>query len=105
MFISHRFEIVSAEIKVAIDGLITAFGQACAYKLFSHKSYIAIPRTASLGDRDKLESLCFIFDIGLVVFDATPTEDPMFEMVARARKSDPDAFYVNEKIRLLKELL
>jgi hypothetical protein len=44
----HPIEIVSAEIKVASDGLITAFGQACAYKLFSHKSYIAIPKTASV---------------------------------------------------------
>jgi hypothetical protein len=95
-------EIVSAEIKVSTDGLITAFGQACSYRLFSHKSYIVIPRTA---DRDKLESLCFIFNIGLVVFDAASTENPKFEMVARARKSDPDTFYVNEKIKLLRELL
>jgi hypothetical protein len=98
-------EIVSAEIKVSTDGLITAFGQACAYKLFSHKSYIAIPRTSSPEDSDKLEALCFIFNIGLVLFDATSTEDPKFEMVARARKSDPDIFYVNQKIKLLKELL
>lgn len=33
-------EIVSAEIKLDSNGLITAFGQACAYKIFSHKSYI-----------------------------------------------------------------
>src|SRR5665213_1900387 len=91
-------EIVSAEIKVAKDGLVTAFGRACSYKLFSHKSYVVIPRTA---DRDKLESLCFIFKIGLVVFDATSTDNPRFEMVARATKSDPDTFYINEKIKLL----
>jgi len=30
-------EIVSAEIKVDTKDLITAFGQACSYKLFSHK--------------------------------------------------------------------
>lgn len=35
-------EIVSAEIKIDRAGLITAFGQACAYKLFSHRSYIVI---------------------------------------------------------------
>jgi hypothetical protein len=90
------------EIKVTTDGLITAFGQACSYKLFSHKSYIVIPRSA---DRDKLESLCFIFKIGLVAFDATSTENPGFKMVARAGKSDPETFYVNEKIKLLRELL
>jgi hypothetical protein len=53
----------------------------------------------------KLESLCFIFNIGLVFFDATQKDDPKFEMVARARKSDPNIFYVDEKIRLLKKLL
>lgn len=30
-------EIVSAEIKTDSAQLVTAFGQACAYKLFSHK--------------------------------------------------------------------
>ncbi|MCS6957665.1 MAG: hypothetical protein RMK75_04300 [Aquificaceae bacterium] len=29
-------EIISAEIKTDTSQLITAFGQACAYKLFSH---------------------------------------------------------------------
>ena len=36
-------EIVSAEVKIDPVGLITAFGQACAYRLFSHKSYIVVP--------------------------------------------------------------
>ncbi|MBI4168931.1 MAG: hypothetical protein HY510_03240, partial [Acidobacteria bacterium] len=32
-------EIVSAEIKADRANLIVAFGQACAYKLYSHRSY------------------------------------------------------------------
>lgn len=36
-------EIVSVEIKTDTNQLITAFGQACAYKLFSHKVYLVIP--------------------------------------------------------------
>ncbi|CAD7768366.1 hypothetical protein FHEFKHOI_00227 [Candidatus Methanoperedenaceae archaeon GB50] len=40
-------EIVSAEIKADTRDLITAFGQACSYKLFSHKSYIVIPKNSS----------------------------------------------------------
>ena len=36
-------EIVSAELKIDRAGLIVAFGQACAYKLFSHRSYIVVP--------------------------------------------------------------
>jgi len=31
-------EIVSAEVKIDTAGLITAFGQACSYRLFRHKS-------------------------------------------------------------------
>ncbi|MGB9797304.1 MAG: hypothetical protein ACPLSK_01670, partial [bacterium] len=38
-------EVVSVEIKVDTSQLITAFGQACAYKLFSHKVYLVIPKT------------------------------------------------------------
>jgi hypothetical protein len=103
-------EVVSAEIKVTGDGLITAFGQACSYKLFSHKSYIAVPRTAPDGDKDRLESLCLIFGIGLVLFDPASPDNPAFEIRTRAVKDEPDMFYVNDNIRQfskaqLKELL
>ena len=43
-------EIVSAEIKAETKDLITAFGQACSYKLFSHKSYIVVPKDSSQDD-------------------------------------------------------
>ena len=33
-------EVVVAEVKVDTSQLITAFGQACAYKLFAHRSYL-----------------------------------------------------------------
>jgi hypothetical protein len=39
-------EIVSAEVKSDSHELVTAFGQACAYKLFSHKSYLVVPKAA-----------------------------------------------------------
>src|SRR5207245_4914040 len=54
-------EIVSAEVKLDYSGLITAFGQACSYKLFSHKSYIVVPETAQEEDISRLDSLCMIF--------------------------------------------
>ncbi len=38
--IKFETEIVSAEVKLDAASLITAFGQACAYRLFSHKSYL-----------------------------------------------------------------
>jgi hypothetical protein len=44
--------IISAEIKLDASELITAFGQACAYKLFSHKSYLVIPRSSRPEEPD-----------------------------------------------------
>lgn len=99
-------EIVSAEIKVSSDGLITAFGQACAYKLFSHKSYIVVPKTASPEDVGRLEALCLVVGIGLILLDPASPENPAFEIRTRAARNEPDTFYVNEKLKPLgKELL
>jgi hypothetical protein len=99
-------EVVSAEIKIASEGLITAFGQACAYKLFSHKSYIVVPQTALRQDIDKLESLCLIFGIGLILFDSSSPQNPNFQIRTRAIRHEPDMFYVNQKLRLIgKKLL
>ena len=39
-------EIVSAEIKTDTSQLVTAFGQACAYCLFSHKTYLVVSNKA-----------------------------------------------------------
>ena len=98
-------EVFSAEIKVTGDNLITAFGQACSYKLFSHRSFIVVPRSSPSEDIDRLDSLCQIFGIGLVLFDPSP-QNPNFEFRTRAQKHDPDMFYLNEKIRAIgKELL
>lgn len=91
-------EIVSAEIKLDNAGLITAFGQACAYKLFSHKSYIVIPKSSSEGDIARLDSLAMIFGIGLIVFDETSPKEPGFLIKTRAARHEPDMFYVNKHI-------
>jgi hypothetical protein len=63
-------EIVTAEIKTDTFQLVTAFGQACAYKLFSHKVYLVVPRQSQNEEISRLDSLCQIFGIGLVTFDA-----------------------------------
>lgn len=90
--VPQQVEIVSAEIKTNPNDLITAFGQACSYKLFSHKTYIVIPEDST--DVDRLDSLCLIFGIGLVTF--TPNkDDPGFKIRVRPAKHEPDMFYVN----------
>ena len=103
--IKHEDEIVSAEIKTDDSGLITAFGQACAYRSFSHKVYIVIPKSASEEDKSRIESLSLIFGIGLIFFDATNKENPDFEIRVRPIKHEPDSIYINKYMKLIvKEL-
>lgn len=98
--VKHEVVIVSAEIKADTQGLITAFGQACAYKLFSHKTYIVIPRSSSVEDKSRLESLSLIFGIGLIFFDSTNPQDPQWEIRVRPQRHEPDMFYVNKYMKL-----
>lgn len=92
-------EIISAEMKIDTKDLISAFGQACSYKLFSHKSYIVIPKNSSPDDISKLDALCLIFGIGLVLFDNNKPNDPQFEIKVRPTKHEPDMFYVNKYMK------
>lgn len=103
--IQYPTEIISAEIKTDTTGLITAFGQACSYKLFSHKCYIVIPKNSYQGDIPRLDSLCLIFGIGLVLFDKNNTKNPQFEIRVRPLKHEPDMFYVNKYMKLIEKEL
>lgn len=104
---SHRIkfdlEIVSAEIKVDPNQPVVAFGQAAAYRLFSAKSYVVIPNNTSPEDYGRLEALCMLFGIGLVVFNPD-VEAPHFAIRVRAQRFSPDMFYVNEFADRLYEL-
>jgi hypothetical protein len=96
-------EIVSAEIKIDSKDLITAFGQACSYKLFSHKSYIVIPKESSEEDTARLDGLCLIFGIGLILFNSADPENPEFDIRVRPIKQEPDMFYVNKYMKLIED--
>jgi hypothetical protein len=98
-------EIVSAEIKTDTRDLITAFGQACVYKLFSHKSYLVIPKNSPENDISRLDSLCLIFGIGLILFDNTKPDDPKFEIRVRPIRHEPDMFYVNYYMKFVEKEL
>jgi hypothetical protein len=98
-------EIISAEIKLDTRDLITAFGQACSYKLFSHKTYIVIPKNSSLDDISKLDSLCLIFGIGLVLFTTENHQETQFEIRVRPTKHEPDMFFVNKNMKLIEKEL
>ena len=110
--INFQPEIVSVEIKTTTSDqdLITGFGQACAYKLFSHKSYLVIPGDANPDIIDRLDSMCGIFGIGFILFDANDVNNPSWQVRARAIRNEPDMYFVNEFLKDLpkeytKELL
>lgn len=103
--IKSPIDIVSAEIKTETLQLVTAFGQACAYKLFSHKVYLVVPRQSQSEEISRLDSLCQIFGIGLVTFDADTPAIPDFRIMVRPARHEPDFFYTNKYMaRIEKEL-
>lgn len=93
--IKFQPEVISAEIKINPSEPITAFGQAIAYRLFSSKVYLVEPSSLIPEDQDRLEALCILFGIGLILFDLNPL-DPNFRIRVRAQRYSPDMFYVNE---------
>lgn len=98
-------EIVSAEIKTETSQLVTAFGQACAYKLYSHKAYLVVPQQAPKEETDRLDSLCQIFGIGLVIFDANTPTEPDFKIRVRPSRHEPDLFFTNKYMALIEKEL
>jgi hypothetical protein len=98
-------EVISAEIKIDTKDLITAFGQACAYKLFSNKSYIVVPKDSPQKEIGKLEALCKIFGIGLVVFNNKDPKFPEFEIRVTPIKHEPDRFFTNQYLKLIEDEL
>ena len=93
--IKFPVEIVSAEVKIDPQAPVVAFGQAVAYRLFSTKTYIAMPTSLTEEDQSRLESLCMLFGVGLVLFDLNK-DAPQFSIRVRAQRFSPDMFYVNE---------
>jgi len=99
--IKFPLEIVSVEIKIDPQAPVVAFGQAIAYRLFSSKTYIAMPTSLTETDQGRLESLCMLFGVGLVLFDLNK-DAPAFSIRVRAQRFSPDMFYVNEFAERLK---
>jgi hypothetical protein len=98
-------EIVAAEIKLDPRNLITAFGQACSYRLFSHRCYLVVPKSSPTEDLARLESLCLAVGLGLVLFNSQDTVTPEFTIRVRASRNEPDPFYVNRNLKLVEAQL
>ncbi len=93
--VQFQTEVISAEVKINPSEPITAFGQAIAYRLFSSKVYLVEPNSLIPEDQDRIEALCILFGIGLILFDLNP-QNPNYEIRVRAQRYNPDMFYVNE---------
>lgn len=96
-------EIITAEIKIDTRNLITAFGQACSYRLFSHRCYLVIPKCSPTEDLARVESLCLALGLGLVLFESHDAASPNFSIRVRAARTEPDMFYVNRNLKLIEE--
>jgi hypothetical protein len=92
-------ELTSAEIKTDMKQLITAFGQACSYKLFSHRVYLVIPKQSPQAEITRLDSLCGLFGIGFVLFDKTNKDKPDYQIRSRSQKASPDNSYANKNLK------
>jgi hypothetical protein len=64
-----------------------------------------VPTKSSQDDLDRLESLCQLYGIGLVQFDADNKDEPCFELVLRAATGTPDMYYLNENMRKIEGIL
>jgi hypothetical protein len=96
-------EIVTAEVKLDDNQLVAAFGQSCAYKLFSHKVYLFLPQSSDPAELSRVESLCVLYGIGLVLFDTASVQRTSFQVRNRATKAEPDYYYLNKYLGLLTE--
>ena len=67
----------------------------------SHKSYLVVPEESPQDEIARLDSLCQVFGIGLILFDVSSPEDPKFNIRVRARRQEPDMFYANKYMRLI----
>lgn len=93
-------QVVSAEIKIDPSQPVVAFGQAIAYRLFSHKSYIVVPNTTNEDDLSRLKALRSIHGVGLVVF-TLDKQSPDYTSIVPPALANPDWFYTNQTMRRL----
>ena len=97
--INFSHEIVSAEIKIdpSPGSIFTAFGQACAYRLFSHKVYMVVPKPQDDVVNNRINSLCLFFGLGLVYFnpDVKFINSSIYNLQLPALRRSPDTSYVS----------
>ena len=92
-------EIIAVEIKDAGYSPVEALGQAMAYKLFAHRTWLVLPKDK---DIDRIEGIAMSANIGLVSFTAEKG-GPRFVTLNRPTTGHPDFTEVNKILGDLKE--
>jgi hypothetical protein len=64
-----------------------------------------VSRDSPEEDIARLDALCLIFGIGLILFNAKNPAMPEFDIRVRAARHEPDMFYVNQKMKLVEDEL
>ena len=95
-------EFVSFEVKRDLTQLIVAFGQAASYRLFSHQSYLVIPRDEKHAEYRRVDALCELFGIGLIDF-VLAGDEPTFRLRLRPRTQVPNPSYLNDFLAKLRD--
>jgi hypothetical protein len=92
-------EIMAIEVKGSKYSPVEALGQAMAYKLFAHRTWLILPET---DDIDRIEGIAMSANIGLIVFNYKNGQF-IFETLNRPVTGNPDAEEVNKILNDLKE--
>lgn len=92
-------EIVAVEVKGNNYLPVEALGQAMAYKLFAHRTWLVLPET---DDIDRVEGIAMSANIGLVVFTYKNGQF-IFETLNRPMMGNPDADEVNNILNTLRD--
>ncbi|NNN04751.1 MAG: hypothetical protein HKL90_02505 [Elusimicrobia bacterium] len=94
-------EIIAVEVKNADYSPVEALGQAMAYKLFAHRTWLVLPNDADL---DRIEGIAISANIGLVSFKKSKSNDGFeFETLNRPVSGNPDFKEVNKILEDLKK--
>ena len=92
-------EIVAVEIKDAGYSPVEALGQAMAYKLFAHRTWLILPEDK---DIDRIEGIAISANIGLISF--TRIKDVFeFKTLNRPLSGQPDFAEVNKILEDLRQ--
>lgn len=92
-------EIVAIEVKDDDYDPVEALGQAMAYKLFAHRTWLILPEN---NDLDRIEGIAISANIGLISF-TKEASGFNFVTLNRPASGHPDFIEVNKKLEELKE--